>query len=137
MRVCKCCGGTGKEPAEQSSNSWDTAPARFDTTLPHFNGGVDPQGIKNYEPKYDDVRLTGQLLRVTKLMIDEEWRTLAEVEYITGDPPASISAQLRHLRKPRFGSHVVEKQSRGERIHGLWEYRLIWNKEADHVDLPV
>jgi len=35
---------------------------------------------------------------------------------------------LRHLRKDRFGSHVVEKQPRGDRSHGLFEYRLIVNE---------
>ena len=43
---------------------------------------------------------------------------------LKGDPEASASAQLRHLRKPRFGSHTVEKRNRGAREFGLWEYRL-------------
>ena len=94
-----------------------------------FDGGIDPQGVKGYDPFYDDARLTGQLLRVIEAMMDSEWRTLEEIGRMTNDPHASISAQLRHLRKPRFGSHVVEKQSRGDREDGLWEYRLIWNDE--------
>ncbi|KKL56177.1 hypothetical protein LCGC14_2247980, partial [marine sediment metagenome] len=36
--------------------------------------------------------------------------TLCEIEDLTGDPPASISAQLRHLRKERFGAHTVERR---------------------------
>ena len=42
----------------------------------------------------------------------------------TGDPPESVSAQLRHLRKERFGSHTVEKKYLGD---GLYVYRLIVN----------
>lgn len=86
-------------------------------SAPRFDGPA-------YEPPQDDRRLTGQLLRVFDLMKDGAWRTLQEIADATGDPHASISAQLRHLRKARFGSHDVEKKSRGERIHGLYEYRL-------------
>lgn len=57
-------------------------------------------------------------------MMDHAWRTLDEISSLTGDPPASISAQLRHLRKERFGSHIVEKRRRGERETGLFEYRV-------------
>jgi hypothetical protein len=78
-----------------------------------------------YEPVHDQARLTGQLRRVFEAMADARWRTLAEIETITGDPPASISAQLRHLRKRKFGSFIVDKRARGDRAIGLWEYRLV------------
>lgn len=84
---------------------------------PRFNGS-------DYDPKFDDERLKGQIKRIYKLMIDGKWRSLEEIENETGDPQSSISAQLRHLRKERFGSHIVEKKARGERINGLFEYRL-------------
>ncbi len=77
-----------------------------------------------YDPKHDDARLSGQLARVFELMRDGIWRTLGEIEAATGDPQASISAQLRHLRKKRFGGHDVEKRQRGERERGLYEYRV-------------
>lgn len=84
--------------------------------FPHFNGPL-------YEPSIDHGRLTKQLDRVREMMRDGQWRTLSEIEKITRDPPASISAQLRHLRKKRFGSWIVDKQRRGANS-GLWEYRL-------------
>lgn len=87
------------------------------TTGAHFNGPV-------YEPKFDKARLTGQIKRVYGLMIDGAWRTLDEIARATGDPHASISAQLRHLRKVKFGSFTVDKRPRGDRSHGLWEYQL-------------
>ena len=58
-------------------------------------------------------------------MIDGFWRTLREIENHTGDPQSSISAQLRHLRKKRFGGYTVEKRRRGEGAKGLWEYKLV------------
>ena len=85
---------------------------------PHFNGPV-------YEPQHDHQRLTTQLERVKAVMIDGKWRTLSEIEALTGDPQASVSCQLRHMRKERFGSYVVNKQPRGDRKNGLWEYQLL------------
>jgi hypothetical protein len=83
----------------------------------HFNGPV-------YEPRHDQARLSAQHERVRDLMRDGAWRTLNEIAAATGDPVASVSAQLRHLRKPRFGSWTVSKRHRGERRDGLWEYQL-------------
>ena len=61
----------------------------------------------------------------------ETWLTLEELAKLTHYPPASISAQLRHLRKPEFGGFVVEKQPRsmeavlrGEDFGTVWEYQL-------------
>lgn len=93
---------------------------KFDQTLlPHlrFNG-------PDYVPKLDRIRLTGQIQRIYGLISDGVWRTLGEIERVTGDPQASISAQLRHLRKERFGGYIIQKRRRGLRTLGLWEYRL-------------
>jgi hypothetical protein len=67
------------------------------------------------------------------------WLTLGEIAEVTEFAEASISAQLRHLRKPRHGGHRVEKRRR--RPHGaavaapkicdarrgpvIWEYRVL------------
>ena len=85
---------------------------------PHYNG-------PEYEPELDQVRLAGQTLRVFNLMRDGKFRTLEEIAVGTGDPAASVSAQLRHLRKDRFGGHTVNRQARGDRSQGLFEYQLI------------
>ena len=77
-----------------------------------------------YDAKLDRARLTGQLLDIFALMKDGKWRSLSDIERATGHGQASISAQLRHLRKERFGSHSVER-TRAE--HGLWLYRLTVN----------
>jgi hypothetical protein len=57
------------------------------------------------------------------------WLTLRELSQLTQYGEASISAQLRHLRKPKYGSYVVEKRVRRGIVlrdveHGaIWEYR--------------
>src|SRR5690348_12949689 len=70
----------------------------------------------------DHQRLAGQMARVFDLMADGNWRTLREIAEATGDPESSISAQLRHLRKSRFGGHTVERKHEGG---GLYRYQLI------------
>ena len=69
----------------------------------------------------DRARLGAQLQRILSVMADGQWRTLREISEATGAPEASCSAQLRHARKPRFGSHVVEREHRG---NGLYVYRI-------------
>ncbi len=91
-------------------------PSLFDLQ-PRFDGSV-------YDPARDDGRLRRQLGRVYALMRDGRWRTLFEIAEATGDPQTSISAQLRHLRKPRFGGHDVQKRRRTA-LGGTYEYRLV------------
>lgn len=88
-----------------------------------FNGS-------DYEHEIDSPRLSQQHVRIREYMLTRDWLTLSEIASALGYPEASISAQIRHLRKPRFGSWVVEKRSRGDRKSGLFEYRLM---EKGHV----
>ena len=75
----------------------------------------------DYVPPRDDPRLTSQHQRLRSLMEDGEGRSLSEISQQTGDPEASMSAQLRHLRKERFGGHEVERRHEGG---GLYSYRV-------------
>ena len=83
-----------------------------------------------YNPKLDGNRLKKQIGRVFDVVKDGVWRTLGEIgmeimyKFGTEDPEASISAQLRHLRKSRFGGYIIERRRRGEPGNGLFEYRL-------------
>jgi hypothetical protein len=95
-------------------------PTLFETA-PRFDGA-------GYVPSVDQARLTGQLARVFDLMCDGRWRTLQEMAEATSDPQASLSAQLRHLRKQRFGGYAVEKRRRHPE-RGTWEYRLLIEPE--------
>ena len=78
-----------------------------------------------YVEVLDQSRLSKQHERIRDLMLDGEWRTLGEIKECTGYPEASISAQLRHLRKRRGGSWRVDKRRRGEQSRGLYEYRVL------------
>ena len=58
------------------------------------------------------------------------WMTLRELADLTCYGEASISAQLRHLRKPQYGGFALEKRQReGVVVRGtesgtVWEYQL-------------
>jgi hypothetical protein len=80
---------------------------------PHYNG-------PEYEASKDFVRLHAQTKRVLEATLGM-WKTLAEIALETGAPEASASAQLRHLRKERFGGYRVERRRRSE---SQWEYRV-------------
>ena len=60
-------------------------------------------------------------IRDYMLKVDTGWKTLAEISEKTGYPEASVSAQLRHLRKPEFGSYRVDKR---RVTQGTWEYKV-------------
>ena len=74
-----------------------------------------------YERSRDHARLKGQISRIFNVMRDGEWRTVSEIHDITGDPENSIQAQLRNLRKEKFGGYTVEKR-RSDSSDALWEY---------------
>lgn len=81
-----------------------------------------PRDGSTYNHARDGQRLHKQHNRVLAAMQDGQEHTLAELAKKTGDPEASVSARLRDLRKPRFGSHVIERRY-VER--GLFTYRLV------------
>lgn len=71
--------------------------------------------------RLDQTRLTGQLRRVHDLMMDGEWRTLAQIAQLVGGSEAGVSARLRDLRKPHCGSMTV---LRSRLSSGVWVYRV-------------
>ncbi len=75
----------------------------------------------DYVDSRDRPRLRGQIRDVYEFIADGRWRTLNDIVAATGHPHASVSAQLRHLRKAKFGAHAIERRHVG---HGLYEYRL-------------
>ena len=80
----------------------------------------------DYEHERDNQRLSKQQEKIFELMKDGEWRTLRHIAYATNAPEASVSAQLRNFRKPKFGNHTLEKDYKGD---GLYYYQLIVNTE--------
>jgi hypothetical protein len=67
------------------------------------------------------------MLKIIELMQREQWFTLRQISSLINEPEASISAQLRHLRKERFGNHTVNRRHVGQ---GLYEYQLILKKDG-------
>lgn len=84
------------------------------TDSPDFDGD-------DIDQDRDKERLTGQLLRIWEVIKYGNWHTLRGLAKSTGDPEASISAQLRNFRKKKFGSHKIEKEYIE---NGLYRYRL-------------
>ena len=84
------------------------------------------RSVRTYVPSQREV-LRDVLLSATEC---GSWLTLRELAQLTRFGETSISAQLRHLRKAKYGSYVVEKRVRrgivvSEVEHGaIWEYRL-------------
>jgi hypothetical protein len=76
--------------------------------------------------KQEAERLSGQLAAV-RSVVGRYWLTLEQIRYILETDygihasTQSISARLRDLRKPRYGSYVVEKRRVSP---GLWQYRV-------------
>lgn len=81
----------------------------------HFDG-------PEYDPGQDEVRLNGQIREIWELMKDGRWRTVQTIAIVTRFPANSIQAQLRNLRKPRYGAYLVERRRVTE--SGLYEYRV-------------
>ena len=87
---------------------------------------------------YDARRLRSQREIIRDVMLSaaecETWLTLGELRSLTHYGEASISAQLRHLRKSENGSYEVVKRHRDGamvehpgadgRSECVWEYRI-------------
>jgi len=76
---------------------------------------------RTYDQEKDGERLRRLFDRVFALMRDGEWRTLAEIQQVTGGSEASVSARLRDFRKKKFGGHGW---GRRRREGALWEYQV-------------
>src|ERR1035441_9292827 len=91
-------------------------------TIPnlHFHGNT-------YNPLFDCARLNAQQKRVHAAMQDGSWRTLREIEAITGDGQASISARLRDYSNHEYlKQHFIkERRRRGDPKLGIHEYRVL------------
>jgi len=97
--------------------------------LPPFPGTA-------YDPKIDGLRLLKQYEHIRDYMLTmaesdrqfrhhaEGFRTLQEIEQATGHPTASVSAQLRNLKKSAFGGYLLEKRRRAP-DGGTWEYKIL------------
>ena len=77
---------------------------------------VDEFDGKHYEGKTDKERLARQIKGVHDHISSGAWKTVEEISMATGYPQPSVSAQLRNLRKERFGGLDVQGRYRS----GTW-----------------
>ena len=70
----------------------------------------------------DDPRLSSQLEKIKKLVLDGKWRSLKQISEATKAPHASVSAQLRNLRKRKFGAYEVQRRHVDG---GFYQYRVL------------
>ena len=85
-----------------------------------------PPDVARFDgPEPDEPRLTGQIERVWNVarnrVSNGGWFTVDYIVQRTGFPANSVQAQLRNLRKARFGAYLVERRRSAE---GLYEYRV-------------
>ena len=94
-------------------------PDLWSWTPPVIKGDRDGE---TFSSGRDLARLNDQARDVYEVMKDGEWRSLSAIAAHTGHPEASISARLRDLRKPKFGSFTVERRYIEK---GLYHYRVL------------
>lgn len=94
--------------------------------------------MSTFGPAYDEAkdgkRIMTQMEAIKRFMLGCGWLTLKEIENALGYPQASISANLRHLRKEQFGGYDVQKRRR-KPDGGLWEYKVTKVKVGDQAGL--
>jgi hypothetical protein len=95
-----------------------------------------------YEPKLDRARLALQIERIRVWALARDWFTLRaarlDLEQLYTPayfPEASISANLRNLRKEPYRLRVDKRRRAGVRSGGVWEYRIA-NADAAHEPAP-
>src|SRR6202022_4959800 len=102
-------------------------PARVRATVVVKRGEYDARRLRSQREVIRDVMLAAADC--------DTWLTLGELRALTRYGEASISAQLRHLRKVENGGYDVTKQRRegalstGASVDGrgecVWEYRIL------------
>ena len=85
-----------------------------------------------YQAIKADGRLLTMIERVYNACVDGLPSTLSQISAVTGSPEASVSAALRSLRKPKYGSHTVETTYVSD---GLHQYRLIPNETGEVAEV--
>ena len=66
--------------------------------------------------------LAAQRERVASIMRRGDWVTLDDLAAAIDAPVQSISARVRDLRKPRYGSYTIARRHLGRRV---FAYRMV------------
>lgn len=86
---------------------------------------------EDFDMERDGERLSRLRDQIWRLMYDQRWRTLEQVSNATRGSEASCSSKLRDFRKPKYGSHYLNKEYIG---NGLWKYQVQPNHDEVHSD---
>jgi len=127
--------GHGSSAGERTDRSGDAATA---LPLARIPAGVLASAASGRCGEYDARRLRSQREIIRDVMLSaaesDTWLTLGELRALTRYGEASISAQLRHLRKAENGGFDVGKRHREDAGTGrsgvdgrgecVWEYRI-------------
>jgi hypothetical protein len=75
-------------------------------------------------------RLSAKINLLRIALADEKWHTLDDLAKTTDSPEASVSANIRNLRKVEFGSHRIDRRpivhsNKGAFGGTQWEYRMV------------
>ena len=84
-------------------------------TTPEFDGD-------DYVSSRDKPRLTQQIHQVRMYMENNNWLSVKQISDDLNFPEPSVSAQIRNLRKEKFGNRIVERRYQG---NGLYEFKLM------------
>lgn len=76
-----------------------------------------------YIPSLDEKRLTTQMERVRRELLDGRWHTAQSIADRIHAPLTSVSAQIRNLRKQENGGYDIITRRDGDT--GLFLYRLV------------
>jgi hypothetical protein len=115
----------GQTPADRAASR--DLPAAVRRCMPARQGIYDAHRLRSQRDVIRDVMLAAADC--------DTWLTLAELRALTQYGEASISAQLRHLRKSTNGGYVVIKRRREDATPAqageyMWEYRIERNARA-------
>lgn len=95
-------------------------------TIPKNQKVFDGQDLNDQ----DNHRLTTQYDNIFNYMKDGVYRSLYQISKNLDYPESSVSAQLRHMRKPRFGSHTINRKRIKTPTGGTYMYQLIINQNG-------
>ena len=75
----------------------------------------------DYVADRDNARLTNQIDKVRMYMENAGYLTVKQIAADLKQPEPSVSAQIRNLRKDRFGARTVNREYRGD---GCYAFKL-------------
>jgi hypothetical protein len=128
--------GSGAVEAAAAAADLSRIPAGVRASVAYRHGEYDARRLRSQREIIRDVMLSAADC--------ETWLTLGELRALTRYGEASISAQLRHLRKSENGGYEVVKRHRegasverpgtDGRGECVWEYRIMRGMAVELVD---